>query len=219
MSDTPHQLEESIVRTLELPDLEDAVGGLAEVELDSLIKDSPLRDIPIITSVVGLARTWGAVRDYIFTKKIARFLLAYVRIPIRDRASFLAELQDPQRRRQVGETLLVLLDRLDSLEKARLLGILFSGMVGGKYDLSMFRRLAGALDRLSLPLFPILERFYGHMLPEPGEVNSNSEELQEISSSGLVGIEFGGGWGGGQGHFTHTQLGRLFLLTLESRTG
>lgn len=208
--ETP-ELGEAIVQTLAVPDLEDILAGLDEVGLDSLLVNSPFKELPVFSTLVGLVRTIGTVRDYIFAKKVAGFLLACAEQPQQERDQFIAGLQDPQRRRRIGDTLLLLLDRLDSFEKAPLLGRLFAGMVTGRYDLAMFTRLAGALDRLSLPLFPVLRAFYAQEPPEPEELSGEMEELRELFPSGLVGMEFGGGWGGGRGRFVHNHIGRLFL--------
>jgi hypothetical protein len=208
-------LEESVVRSLVLTDLRDAIADVAEVGLDHLITDGPARDVPVIGTLIRLGTTVGAVRDHLFARKVATFLLRVAEVPEGERATFVRELKDPETRKRVGDTLVLLLDRLDDMRKPDLLGLLFEAYLAGEIDLPTFQRLSAALDRLNVVCLPLLRAFYRAEPSAPGAPIPAFELLQELSMTGLVGIEFGGGYGGGRGRFVHNELGRLFVRLTE----
>ena len=64
--------EHALVRSIALPNLQEVIGDVGEAYLDQILDEGVLRDIPIIASILRLRATVGAVRDYVFTKKVAR---------------------------------------------------------------------------------------------------------------------------------------------------
>ena len=110
-------LSDALVESIETPEAINAASGLLEVALDALLDEGLARDIPVIGTVVALARTGAAIRDRILVKKILRFLTELGEVPERERARFGEKLRaNPGHRREVGETLIGLLDRLRNLE-------------------------------------------------------------------------------------------------------
>jgi hypothetical protein len=204
-------LEESVVQSVALTDLRDAVADIAEVGLDQLLVEGPARDVPVLGTLLRLGSTFGAVRDHLFARKVAKFLLRVSEVRERERVAFVQALADTRQRRRVGEVLVLLLDRLDDMEKPDLLGLLFQAYLRGDVDLACFQRLSSALDKLSLGALPILREFYRTEPPRPEEDVDHFEVLQDLASTGLVRLEFGGGFGAGGGRFIHSDLGRLFV--------
>jgi hypothetical protein len=208
-------LEESLVQTVALPDLRDAVVDLAEVGLDELRLEGPARDVPVLGTIVRLVATAGSVRDLVFTRKVVRFLARVSQIPPAERAAFVSEnLSDPGKRRRVGEALVLLLDRLDDMQKPDLLGLIFGAYVIGRIDLPTFQRLAAGLDKLNLVWLPMLRLFYSAQSENRPPIPP--EALQELAAAGLAGISFGGSGRfhpsmAGGGGFRPNDLGSLFV--------
>jgi hypothetical protein len=55
-------------------ELSDLGTDLGEVELDSLLDDGLLKEIPVIKTILAFSGTIGSIRDYLFTEKLIRFL-------------------------------------------------------------------------------------------------------------------------------------------------
>ena len=67
-------LEKSVVKAIaDSGGLELAVDA-AEVSLDQLLTDGVLRDVPIVGGLVNLYKAGIGVRNYLFVRKVARFL-------------------------------------------------------------------------------------------------------------------------------------------------
>jgi hypothetical protein len=206
-------LEEALVSSIAKPNLTDLGADLAEAGLDHLLQDGLLRDIPVLGTLVGLFRTVGIVRDRIFARKVITFLVALDAVPVEERERFLRAQDDPAGRRQLGETLVLLLDRLDDMQKPEALAKLFAAYVRGRCDLETFRRLSTALDRISLSSLPELKGFYQLAGPQTG---LGGQQFAQFAFAGLLAVEFirAGPTGGPGGRFAKNDLGPLFLEIL-----
>lgn len=213
-TDPKPSLEAAIVSSLASPDLRDALADVAEAGLDQLLDDGLLRDVPVLGTIIRLRSAAGVVRDNIFARKVARFLIRHMAIPAAERQTFLATLRTSQERRRLGETLLVLLDRLDDLQKPELLGRLFAGYVRGEIDYATFRRLGTALDRISLEAIPALRAFYDDTTP--GRMVTGGEWLPELVAAGLVSISLETFLEGVGGSFSKNNLGPVFLRLVDT---
>lgn len=220
--DESANLQESLITTIGKADLAEAVADIGEVGIDQLFEAGVVRDIPFLGSLVRAAKTVGIVRDWLFAKKVVRFLSRLGEVPPEAREQFVEEHTSPSDRRRLGETIMLLLDRHDDMEKPDPLARLFAGYMRGEYDLETFRRLAGALDRLPLSAIPELKKFYDEQehygggassyVPRPGPYHS------QFVASGLVDITFvkTGPTGGPGGYYSKNELGKLFLRMLVS---
>ncbi|MDS3859535.1 hypothetical protein RIF25_01810 [Thermosynechococcaceae cyanobacterium BACA0444] len=143
------QLGDSLTETLAESELSDLSSEIAEVALDSFLQDGFLKDLPVINIITGLWKTGVTVRDFLLTKKLIYFLNEIQDIPAERRKRMLANLErDKEFRGKVGDNLMLLIDRLDSLGKARFLGKAFRAYVNESFDSSHFWDLALIIDRL-----------------------------------------------------------------------
>jgi len=180
-------LESSLVSSIAKRDLTDLTVDLAEVGLDAFLDEGIVRDVPVLATLVGLYRTVGIVRDRILSKKIIRFLVEFGSVPVADREQFVARCAEPNERRRLGETLILLLDRLDDMQKPEALGKLFAAYVRGRYDAEMFLNLSLALDRTPLSSLKELKAFYESQGPRSIH---GGEHLSQFAFAGLLNIEF-----------------------------
>lgn len=128
-------------------DITDLSSELLEVGIDQILDEGILRDIPILGTAIRIADIAKSVRDRLFLYKVQLFLNASDRISQAEREKFKQKLDnEPEFREKVGETLLLIIERLDSLEKPALLARLFSHLIRENITLSEFRRLAYAID-------------------------------------------------------------------------
>lgn len=204
--------EDDLVTAIQLPDLRDAFVDLAEAGIDQLVSDGILRDVPLIGTLLRIRTTLGRVRDHLFTKKVAHFFVETSRIPQEDRERFMNEIESRGDRRRLGDTLVLLLDRLDDLEKPVLLARLFAGYVCGVYNYETFRRLSTALDRIELSWLPSLHTFYSS---EQHGITTGGQDLSALALSGLVEFRFLPSDSFVGGAFARTELGHHFLKAIS----
>jgi hypothetical protein len=143
-------LPDSLIHTIETSDLSSLGKDLAEVGLDSVLKDGLLRDIPVFGSIVGIWKLGRAINDELFLRKLLAFLADLANIPPAKRAEMLAQLDSDDALESTGERLLALLDRLDSARKAALLGKGFRLLAEGAISPDEFWRVSLVLDRLPM---------------------------------------------------------------------
>lgn len=139
--------EASLVKTFGKAGGYDVLTRLGEVSLDALMNEGVLRDIPILGTLFGLGRAGLAVRDLLFAKKLQAFLIELENVSD-EREKFVLEMDaDTEVRDRVGMQLIVLLDRFEEMEKARLLGKAFATYLRGAIEREKFLRMARAIDR------------------------------------------------------------------------
>jgi len=162
-------------------DLQEVAIDLSEAALDSLIDNEVIKDLPVIGTFVRLARATMSISDLIFAKKVERFISVLASIPPEKREQFHNRLEtEADLRRKTGEVLVLTLDRSEDLQKAAIIGKLFSHFITGEISLYILRRLLFAVDRafiddlLSFPRWA-LERGF-----------ADSFDPQSLDGTGLV---------------------------------
>lgn len=145
-------IESSLLTTIVNSDAKDIATDMLELSLDSVLDDGLLKDIPVLGTLAKLYTTGNTIQGKIFQKKIIKFLYETEKTKKSDKEKFNNKLNlEPDYRKKVGEQLLVILDRLDNIEKATVLGRLFKAFIQEKIDLNMFQRLASVVTNGFLP--------------------------------------------------------------------
>jgi hypothetical protein len=185
-------------------DLTSTGMDIAEIGLDRFLDDSFLKEIPCIKTIFGIAKGVINIRDKIFMAKVAKFLLSLRNISEEDRKSFQNKIsEDYKFKRELGDSLVLLLDRLNDLEKPEILATIFTYFLKGKIDYGEFRRLGTAIemafiDDLKKLIFP------------PGAYDSN--HLLNLVHTGLIAFEGGKTWNDvGAIQFKLSYLGQLYV--------
>jgi hypothetical protein len=113
-----NEYSNSLEETLKDSDLQNVSTGLAEVVLDSLIDDGIAKDIPIISTVVGLGKVALGIKERLFLKKIIYSISELKSIPPKKRKYFVDKINSSGKfRAGVGEKLLFIIDRCEDHEK------------------------------------------------------------------------------------------------------
>ncbi len=200
----------SLMRTVTGSELNSVVFDAAEVALDSVMSEGVLKELPIVGSIVNLIHAGGKVSEELFIRKLLRFLQELKEVPIAERRALLRKYPDGSKEQQeLGENLLLAIERLDDVNKPEILARIFRAYVNEEFDSLTFTRLARALQRFNLPLFTYLKWFY----VREGEPVELTEEIQhELSLAGLVTVSLAGsGTFGGSANYIGNDLGRMFL--------
>lgn len=120
---------------------------LGELALDRLLDEGQWRDVPALGTVVGILKTAGNVRDALFFRKVAEFFKACPKFSQEEKEAFMREhAQDREKAKRLGDTLVLLLERHDDLDKPELLAKVFAAYVREQISYDAFRRLASGID-------------------------------------------------------------------------
>jgi hypothetical protein len=204
-------LPDRIVDSICSPEILDIGLDLVEIRLDQILDDDLLKDLPIVGSIVKIFKGTLDVRERIFIAKIAKFLFRLNDVPLKNRDRFRSKVSsDPKLKRRVGDALILILERLDDLDKPDIVAKCFSAYLSNRITFSEFRRLAVAIDMAFIDDLKNLLR----------RGDKNPEDLSFLSRTGLVdfkaaGIE--GTWNNlGTIKYSLSSLGQLFTDIIQN---
>ena len=174
-----------------------------EYGLDALLEEGTLRDVPVLGSALGAYRSGRAVRDYLFVRKLYRFLNELDGLDEEEIAAMKERLENAKESKRVGEQLLLLLDRMDDFDKPTFLARAFLAYLRGRIAYEDFGRIGRAVDRA---FADDLKRFRKAELG--GDSREKHNVRSELGGTGLVDVR---GEEGGGAYWGLTELGRTFL--------
>ncbi len=154
---------------------------IAEISLDTFMKEGFAKDIPILNSISNIYNASVTISNYLFTRKLIKFLNESNQISQDERKQFVEEINsDLKIETKVGLQVMMLIDRADEEEKASIIGKLYSSAVVRKIEWIEFKLLANIVNRAS---FQTLDR-----LKKNGAFGSQ-EYLNELLALGLVNLK------------------------------
>jgi hypothetical protein len=102
-----HELETAVVETLSSGEVQDLMKEYAEIGIDAALSDGPLKDIPVIGTIIGLAKVGISISDRILIRKIIKFLGPLSDMSDKMRQEMIQKLEaDAAYGRKVGEHLI-----------------------------------------------------------------------------------------------------------------
>jgi hypothetical protein len=159
MNDQP-KIESALALVLSSTDLRGLVAEYAELGLDALLESGVARDIPFVSTAVGLARVGVAMRDRLFMKKILDFLGPMSAMRADERRAMIEKLeQDSNYGRKVGEHLTELIDKIETHKKPRMLARVLRAHGAGEIDTMMLHQLFHAVEHLPAFAIPAVRKF------------------------------------------------------------
>jgi len=157
-----------------------AGSGTGELILDSLLENGTLKDIPVINSAFNLYKAGVEIRRNFLIKKIVNFLKELNEAPLDKRQKFIKEMDKKAGgKRLFGETILLLIDRAESLQKPLILGRLTKHLILGNISYEDTTRLSFIVDRAYVSDLNYLLNF------EPGSQH-NPDIASSLQSAGLL---------------------------------
>jgi hypothetical protein len=172
-------IERSFIETLRKSDLSSVAAEVSELAVDRLLDDGLLRDIPVVSTFRSLWKAGATIRDWLFIKKLLKFLVELQELDAEVRNAMVTRLEaEPVFSQKVGESLLLLLDRLDHMEKPSLLGRAFRAYCKGQVDVMQLQVINRVIDRAFVPHLSQLSGFLEHGAP--------AEVLQTFLDCGLA---------------------------------
>lgn len=196
----------SVLKSACTSEAKDLAVDWTELGLDALLDEGVLKDAPMLGTVVKMCAMSKTIRDQLFVRKVWKFLRACPKFNDLEKLGFVREhLDDSQKAHKLGDAIVLILDKLDDLEKAEILARMFAAFVRKHIDYADFRRLAAGIDRAFVDDLKTLVT----QPPRP-ELNS-AKFLALLEPAGFVFT--GGGVSRAGAHGTQTDissLGKLF---------
>jgi hypothetical protein len=147
MSSEIDNIGAAIVKGVCNPEAEDLAVDLGDFELGSLLEENVFHEIPIIKSVIACYKTWGAIHDRLFLRKVAMFMSSSPKFTHEQKEQFIqTHLNNEQEAKQLSDAVVLILDKLDDFEKPQMVARAFAALVRNEIGLETFRRLAAAID-------------------------------------------------------------------------
>jgi transposase len=144
-------IADSLTKTITAPKRLELPAQVLEFSIDQVLDAGLLKDIPLVGWIAKGYSTVKSISDTIFLNKIVRFLFTLEKLDTEEREACRIRMRDDnQYRRRVGEHLILILDKLDNLQKAEILAKCFKFFLDGDIDHDRFMDLAHVVERASL---------------------------------------------------------------------
>lgn len=205
------EFSESLLETIKSSDSQGLATDFAEIAFDNFTDLEGLaKDIPIIGSVVKVAKLGFSVKDILFLNKLGNFLFGLSDISQEKRQALICKLEkDSNYRTDVGAKIWLLLERVDDFEKPSIIATAFKAYLEEDISYIQLQKINYAIDHLfigDLEEFLLFYRDAKHKMDE-----STNQNLALCGFAILVQIM------GGGTEPEITELGRLFAENVLSR--
>jgi hypothetical protein len=208
-------IETSLIKSIAQSELKNIATDLGEVALDSLSEDGLVKDIPVIGTIAKVYSVGATVKGKIFERKIIKFLINLEEISEEKRVDFVRRITtDDKHSQKVGEHLIVLLDRMDDMNKPAYLAKLLAAYIENNIDYEMFLRLSSIIDKAFLPDLGKLHNYKKHQYG--GWITTSLENLGLVYLSVVDGGSYDedGNPTGGNRYYI-SDLGELMLSIIQ----
>jgi len=220
-------IQSSFDETIKDSNLENLAVNLAEVTIDNLINEGVLRDIPIISTLIGMARTGANIHDKLFLKKIVYFLNNLKDTTIENRKIMIEQIDNSLNYRiKVGEKLLYIIDACNDYENSELAAHLFKAFIDEKITYGEFLDSSNVVTKITSQDFQwflqngqkymqiediggLLGSGLFNLYYEPIDVKVDKETDHDILS--MSGIEYKTDVYGGAMHVSVSRIGEIIL--------
>ncbi|ELA9714082.1 TPA: hypothetical protein KD131_004660 [Vibrio parahaemolyticus] len=177
------KISKSLEDSLKKDDLSNLAVNIGEVGIDAILDNGVLRDIPILSSIVGGINAIGSVRDALFTKKLVSFLSELSDIPVEQRRSMIDSIDNSDDYKvKVGEKLIYIIEKAEDHYTSKVIAIFFSEFLVGEITYNQFLKISRIIDSMFIGDF--LE--FASESSEPIDFDSDNTFI----NTGLVDVYF-----------------------------
>jgi hypothetical protein len=146
-----NNLSTSFNETLKDSDLQNVGGNLSELVIDSVLEDGILKDVPVISAIIGLSNIGIKISDRILLNKIISFLFELRNIPRAKREEMINKIDNSKKYKiKVGEKILLIIDKCNDYENSQYVAKLFSTYLAEKINYDDFLRGANIIQSVSI---------------------------------------------------------------------
>jgi hypothetical protein len=158
----------------------DALATIGDAGLDAAVSSGALDGVPILGIATGLWRAGREVRHELFVRKIIRFLSELNGLSPRQRREFVEGLEQSGKKEEFGETILLILERIDDTRKPAIIGRIMAAHVRGEITYDQGMRLAAIVGRAYSQDLDFLLRF------QPGTQREMTPVADALFSAGVL---------------------------------
>ena len=145
--DKNEKLENSLFETLTDRSLE-LSGDIVELTIDQFIENDLLKDIPFFSIFYKSITTVKGIRDALFAMKVYKFIKEFEIIKQNERSKFLDKITTNRKERiKVGQTLMMILDKIDEVDKTQIIASLFAAYIKSNITKSEFTQLCSTVEK------------------------------------------------------------------------
>lgn len=177
-----------------------------ELGIDAALDTGVLKDIPFVSTVVGIFNVAGTVKDQLLTAKLIRFLNQLSGLSMEERVEMIEKLNENDKfAGRAGSILIEILDRMESEKKPELAAKCFAAYAKEEISFEELRRILLALERV--PSFDI-EKLKSFSKAEIADSLQMDESMLLAFVNAGLGVNNGGFDGGA---IIPTKLCELFI--------
>ncbi|MGU5653435.1 hypothetical protein [Aeromonas allosaccharophila] len=177
------KLSQSLEDSLKKDDLSNLAVNLGEVGIDAILDNGILRDIPILSSILGGINAIGSIRDALFTKKLVNFLSELSDIPVEQRRNMIDSIDNQNDFKiKVGEKLIYIIEKAEDHYTSKIIAVFFAEFLAGAITYNQFLKISRIIDNMFIGDF--LE--FANESSQP--INFDSENT--FINTGLVDVYF-----------------------------
>lgn len=149
--DRKPSLGQEMISTLTDENARSLAKDYAELAIDAISGNEVIQAIPVVGTVLGLARGAMSIHSALWEQKVLKFLSQTDGASKEEWTEFVEKLSSEKGgTSRAGEALLSHLERLDDTDKARLTGMLYVAAARGELTISELKRCCMIIDRVYL---------------------------------------------------------------------
>ncbi|QJD79390.1 hypothetical protein [Spirosoma rhododendri] len=134
-----------IIKSSEMFELAKEYG---EVLIDSTLEDGHLKEIPIISTIVSFFSFGNSINENLFKKKLVKLLTEFAQVSPAQRTKMFEKINNSGKyENSVGETLIELVEKINSEKKPSIIGKLFKSFLEEKISYEDFLKLSHIVER------------------------------------------------------------------------
>lgn len=159
----------------------------SDIGIAQLIDLEIFKEIPLLKSLYSIIRTVSNVKDYFLIKKLRAFIIELENIPADKLQNFTEKMNNrPEYEVNIANKVLFIIDQLDSVEKAKYIGLIFRAFVMKKIDFVMAERLISIINKMFYKDIQNMNYYNG-----TNTIDSYTEDV--LMFNGLISLKIDGG--------------------------
>lgn len=171
---------------VDLEPIEDiGIDGI-EIALDSFIAEGIFEEIPFVKIVIALAKSGKSFKDYLLKRKILNFIKNIQDISQEEIDKFTNAMNSTKQLNEIGFKILEIIDRLDDVKKAELIGKLYKLLIKREISENNFFRMCYLIDKCYYGDILELRHFKVHKTLTSSNPHLDTEILENLFSNGLL---------------------------------
>lgn len=143
------KLSQSLEDFLKKDDLSNLAVSFGEVGIDAILENGILKDIPILSSILGGINAIGSVRDALFAKKLVSFLSELSDIPVEQRQNMIDLIDNSNDFKvKVGEKLIYIIEKAEDHYTSKIVAIFFAEFLTEKITYDQFLKVSRIINNM-----------------------------------------------------------------------